>query len=33
MHIKPIRTDDDLRAAFKQLESVFQAKAGTPGAD
>ena len=25
MTIKPIRNDDDLRAAFKQLELVFQA--------
>ncbi len=33
MHIKPIRNDDDLRAAFTQLENVFQAKAGTPEAD
>ncbi len=33
MHIKPIRTDDDLRAAFAQLESVFQAQAGTEQAD
>ena len=33
MNIKPIRNDDDLRAAFKRLESVFQAKEGTPEAD
>lgn len=29
MHIKPIRNDDDLTQAFKRLESVFQAEAGT----
>lgn len=33
MNIKPIRTDDDLRAAFLRLESVFQAPEGTPEAD
>ena len=33
MNIKPIRNDEDLRAAFEQLERVFQAKAGTPAAD
>ena len=33
MNIKPIRSDDDLRAAFKQLERVFQAQEGTPEAD
>lgn len=33
MNIKPIRNDDDLRAAFKQLESVFQAQEGTAAAD
>ena len=33
MIIKPIRNDDDLRAAFKQLEPVFQAQEGTPEAD
>lgn len=33
MNIKPIRNDDDLRAAFKRLELVFQAQAGTPEAD
>ena len=33
MNIKPIRNDDDLRAAFKRLESVFQAREGTPEAD
>lgn len=33
MNIKPIRNDDDLHAAFKQLEKVFQAQDGTPEAD
>ena len=33
MNIKPIRNDDDLRAAFKRLEKVYQAQAGTPQAD
>ena len=33
MNIKPIRNDDDLRAAFKRLERVYQAKEGTPQAD
>jgi HTH-type transcriptional regulator/antitoxin HigA len=33
MNIKPIRTDDDLRAAFQRLELVFQAQAGTPEED
>ena len=33
MNIKPIRSDDDLRAAFKRLELVFQAAEGTPQAD
>ena len=33
MKIKPIRNDDDLRATFKQLERVFQAKPGTAAAD
>ena len=33
MNIKPIRNDDDLRAAFKRLERVYQAKEGTPAAD
>lgn len=28
MNIKPIRNDDDLRAAFKRLEPVFQAQRG-----
>ena len=33
MNIKPIRCDDDLRAAFQRLELVFQAQAGTPEED
>ena len=33
MNIKPIRTDKDLRAAFRRLEGIFQAEAGTPEAD
>jgi len=33
MTIKPIRSDDDLRTAFKQLELVFQAPAGSEQAD
>ena len=33
MTIKPIRNDDDLRAAFKRLELVFQAQEGAPEAD
>jgi HTH-type transcriptional regulator/antitoxin HigA len=33
MNIKPIRNEDDLRAAFKRLELVFQAQAGTPEED
>lgn len=33
MNVKPIRNDDDLRAAFQQLEAVFQAQEGTPEAD
>ena len=33
MTIKPIRTDDDLRAVFCHLESIFQAAEGTPEAD
>jgi len=31
--IKPIRNDDDLAAAFRQLETVFQAEVGTVQAD
>ncbi len=33
MTIKPIRTDEDLRAVFHRLESIFQADDGTPDAD
>lgn len=33
MNIKPIRNDEDLRAAFTQLERVYQAQEGTPEAD
>jgi len=33
MTIKPIRNDEDLRAAFERLESIFQAPQGTPEAD
>ncbi|HRH80937.1 MAG TPA: transcriptional regulator [Thiobacillaceae bacterium] len=33
MTIKPIHNDDDLRAAFRRLEAIFQAEAGTPEAD
>lgn len=33
MNIKPIRNDQDLKQAFKQLESVFQALEGTTQAD
>jgi len=33
MTIKPIRTDDDLRAAFHRLEGIYQADEGTPAAD
>lgn len=33
MNIKPIKNDDDLRAAFARLEKIYQAKAGTAAAD
>ncbi|MFG0634344.1 type II toxin-antitoxin system HigA family antitoxin [Pseudomonas sp. xss_2] len=33
MNIKPIRNDEDLRAAFQRLEAIFQADAGTSEAD
>jgi HTH-type transcriptional regulator/antitoxin HigA len=33
MDIRPIRTDDDLRAAMHRLEAVYQAEEGTPEAD
>ena len=33
MTIKPIRNDDDLKAVFRRLESIFQAEEQTPEAD
>lgn len=33
MNIKPIRNNDDLRAAFKRLEKIYQAQEGTAAAD
>ena len=33
MNIKPIRNEDDLRAAFQRLEAIFQSEAGTHEAD
>ncbi len=33
MTIKPIRNEKDLRAAFKRLDVIFQAAAGTPEAE
>ena len=33
MNIKPIRSDEDLRAVFRRLEAIFQAEEGTPEAD
>ena len=33
MNIKPIRTDEDLQAAFRRLEAIFQAAENTPEAD
>lgn len=33
MNIKPIRNDDDLQAAFKRLEVIYQAQEGTQDAD
>ena len=33
MNIKPIRNDQDLASAFRQLEGVFQAPADTPEFD
>ena len=33
MTIKPIRNERDLRAAFKRLDVIFQAAAGTPASD
>lgn len=33
MTIKPIRTDDDLRAVLRHLETIYQANEGTAEAD
>ena len=33
MNIKPIRNDDELKAAFRRLEAIFQAEEGTTEAD
>ena len=33
MNIKPVRNDEDLHAAFKRLEEIYQAEAGTADAD
>ena len=33
MTIRPIRNDDDLTAAFRRLEAIFQAEENTPEAD
>jgi HTH-type transcriptional regulator/antitoxin HigA len=33
MNINPIRNDDDLKAVFRRLESIFQADEQTPEAD
>jgi len=33
MNIKPIRNDEDLQAAFRRLEAIFQAEEGSPEAD
>jgi HTH-type transcriptional regulator / antitoxin HigA len=33
MNIKPIRNDDELKAAFHHLETTFQAEEGTAEAD
>jgi HTH-type transcriptional regulator / antitoxin HigA len=33
MTIKPIRTDEDLKRAFRRLEKIFQCEEGTPQAD
>lgn len=33
MPITPISTDEDLRAVFRRLESIYQAGEGTPEAD
>ncbi|MDN2674832.1 transcriptional regulator [Janthinobacterium sp. SUN026] len=33
MHIKPIRTEDDYRAALREVESLMSAKFGSPEGD
>ena len=33
MNIQPIRNDNDLKAVFRRLESIFQAEDQTPEAD
>ena len=33
MNIKPIRNDDDLKAVFRRLESIFQAEEHSREAD
>jgi hypothetical protein len=33
MNIRPIGCDEDLQAAFRRLEAIFQAADGTPEAD
>lgn len=33
VNIKPIRSDEELHAAFRRLEAIFQAEPGTPEAD
>jgi len=33
MTIRPIRNEDDLQAAFKRLEVIYQSPLGTPEAD
>ena len=33
MHIRPIRTDDDLRDALAEIERLWKAPAGSPEAD
>jgi len=33
MKIVPIRTDQDLRRTFKEIEGLMTAKRGTPGGD
>ena len=33
MNIKPIRNDDELKAAFRHLETIFQAEESTAEAD